>query len=650
MKPKSLLNSFYDGDNRLRFFDQRYLPRWIVLLIDLFICAFSAVAAWFILLGLPIVFYDIIPLHWQFAVVLVLNALIFYLVKSYAGIIRHSTFTDVLKLALAQFTVGFILIFSSYLHHWTTGEKVFLTTAVVLYSLTSFTLMLLFRMAVKESYSFLKNASNDSVKRVAIVGVDDQSITVGKALTSETDINFKLVGFISQKPSSKQLMIHGKPVISVRDSLTVTLNRLQLDSVVLVGATLSGVEKNRIVEDCLNAKIEVLNVPALEMWNSKEDIKNQLKPIQIEDLLEREPISIDDQRIRQDIKGKTILVTGGAGSIGSELVKQLAHFEPKLVVVLDQSEYNLHLLENQLKLTQPDLNFIIELANVSNMYRMGLMFEKYDFDLIYHAAAYKHVPLIERNPHEAIYVNVLGTVNVAILAVNYEIDKFVLVSTDKAVNPTSVMGASKRLAEMYVQSMQAQRHIVTRFITTRFGNVLDSSGSVIPFFRQQIEQGGPVTVTHKDIIRYFMTIPEACQLVLQAGTMGEGGEVYVFDMGEPVKILHLAEKMIRLSGLEPYRDIEITFTGLRPGEKLYEELLNDDASTLPTHHSKIMIGKVPPVEFEIIKQNVKEVVKAATRKQDHDVVQILKKIIPEFKSQNSVFERLDELQKTEIKS
>jgi FlaA1/EpsC-like NDP-sugar epimerase len=408
-----------------------------------------------------------------------------------------------------------------------------------------------------------------------------------------------------------------------------------------MGDTYSGIKKNEIIEECISKNIEIFNVPSLETWNKKEDIQNQIKPLEIEDLLERNPITIDNDTIRHDLGNKMILVTGGAGSIGSEIVKQVAEFHPRQIVILDQAESALHELELYLQQNYPDLDFITELADISNMYRMGLLFNKYEFDIIFHAAAYKHVPLIERNPHEAIYVNILGTVNLAILAVSFDIDKFVMVSTDKAVNPTNVMGASKRAAEMYVQSLQLEKGVRTRFITTRFGNVLGSSGSVIPHFRKQITQGGPVTVTHKDIIRYFMTIPEACQLVLQAGTMGNGGEIYVFDMGKPVRILDLAEKMIRLSGFEPYVDIDIKITGLRPGEKLYEELLNDTSTSLPTHHPKILITKVPVSKFEVIKKQVKEIVKMATRGKDDEVVKLLKKLVPEFISENSAFESLD---------
>ena len=435
--------------------------------------------------------------------------------------------------------------------------------------------------------------------------------------------------------------ILGKPIITVKNNYSETLSSLDIDGVLLISESFSGKIKNQIVEVCLSNNIEVYNVPLLETWSKKEDIKNKIKPIEIEDLLDRKPIIIDKELLELDLKNKTILVTGGAGSIGSEIVKQVSGFNPKLLVILDQAESGLHELEMFLNLNFPNLNFVIELANVSKMRRMTILFSKYKFDIIYHAAAYKHVPLMERNPHEAISVNVLGTVNLAILAVSYFVDKFVLISTDKAVNPTNVMGASKRTAEMYVQSLQNEKGVTTSFITTRFGNVLGSSGSVIPHFRRQILQGGPVTVTHKNIIRYFMMIPEACQLVLQAGTMGKGGEIFVFDMGEPVKIIDLAEKMIRLSGYEPYEDIDIKITGLRPGEKLYEELLNDSSISQETHHPKIMISKVPVGNFENIKKKVKKIIESAHQEEDEVIVGLLKELVPEYKSENSHFEKLD---------
>lgn len=637
-----ILQNLYKGDNKLKLLDQRYLPRWIVVLLDIFLCSVALTGVYFILTGVPIRFYDSLPVVTQGAVILGVNLLYFFVFKTYSGIIRHSTFIDILKLALSSFFTFLTLGAFEVIYSNINDERVFLTTSVLLYNLLSFTMMLLFRIAVKESYHFLKlSSSGNEKKNVAIIGVDDHTVSVGKALTTESSLPFNLVGFITKSFESSQYKILGKPVIPVKKSLAETVASLNIDGVIIVSEFLSGKVKNEIVEDCLMSGVEVFNVPNLENWNRKSDIQNQIKPIEIEDLLERDVIKVDDDLIKADLENKTILVTGGAGSIGSEIVRQIAEFDPKLVVILDQAESALYELEIFLTKNYPKLNFITELADISNMYRLELLFTKYKFNILYHAAAYKHVPLIERNPHEAIYVNILGTVNLSILAINFDIDKFVMVSTDKAVNPTNVMGASKRAAEMYVQSLQNQKGVYTKFITTRFGNVLGSSGSVIPHFRKQISQGGPVTVTHKDIIRYFMTIPEACQLVLQAGTMGNGGEIYVFDMGKPVRILDLAERMIRLSGLEPYVDIDIEFTGLRPGEKLYEELLHQSSTSLPTHHPKVMISRVPTGNFADIKMKVKEIIKTATRHKDKKVVKLLKELVPEYKSENSEFQDLD---------
>ncbi|MCH7785567.1 MAG: polysaccharide biosynthesis protein [Bacteroidetes bacterium] len=642
--PLKYLKPFYTGDNRLKVLDKRYLPRWIVVLIDASLSIVSLFLVYLILLGTPIFFHKIISIPLQGLAILVVTLFYFYIFKTYSGIIRHSTFTDILKLVISFFSTAATLIIFNIVYYQIFNDKIFITTSILLYMLLSFTILLLFRIGVKESYHFLKNVATGSlVKRVMIIGVDDHSISLGKALTTESNLPFKLVGFLSEESDSKKYKILGKYVIPLKNSLSETVADLDIDGVLIISESFSGKDKNKIVEDCLMNNIEVFNVPLLEQWNKKEDIRNKIKPIQIEDLLERDTINIDSELIKNDLEGKTILVTGGAGSIGSEIIKQIAEFNPKLVVILDQAESTLHELDIFLKLNYPNLNFIIELANISNIYRLGLLFSKYEFNILYHAAAYKHVPLIERNPHEAIYVNILGTVNLAILAVSYEIKKFVLISTDKAVNPTNVMGASKRAAEMYVQSLQNEKGVNTSFITTRFGNVLGSSGSIIPHFRKQILQGGPVTVTHKDIIRYFMMIPEACQLVLQAGTMGRGGEIYIFDMGKPIKILELAERMIRLSGLVPYKDIDIKFIGLRPGEKLFEEMLSDTSTTQPTHHPKIMISKVPSNNFEEIKIKVKTLIRAATKDRDEEVVRLLKDLVPEFISENSQFESLDDI-------
>jgi FlaA1/EpsC-like NDP-sugar epimerase len=635
-------NVLYNGDNKLKILDQRYLPRWTVVLLDVCFCVVSWILVFFILEETPFKYYDPLSVFQQGLLVVSVNLLFFFIFKTFSGIIRHSTFFDILKLVFSSASTAFVVFAINFVNISITGSEVFLTTSVLFYMLVSFMIMLLFRISVKEAYQVLKNmAAGGLKKRVALVGVDDHTISVGKALTTESNLPFQLVGFLSESFGSKRYNILGKPVIPLNDNFSEIVSKYDIGGVLIISESLTRKHRNKIVDECIANNIEMFNVPLLETWNKKEDIKSQIKHIQIEDLLERDPITIENEAIKNDLQGKTILVTGGAGSIGSEIVRQLAEFDPKLIVILDQAESALYELEIYLDQNFPNLQYITELANISNMYRLEMLFDKYNFEILYHAAAYKHVPLIERNPLEAIYVNILGTVNLSVLSVKHNVDKFVMVSTDKAVNPTNVMGASKRAAEMYVQSLQNSKELKTRFITTRFGNVLGSNGSVIPHFRKQIAQGGPVTVTHKDIIRYFMTIPEACQLVLQAGTMGVGGEIFIFDMGDPIRILDMAKRMIRLSGLEPYEDIDIKITGLRPGEKLYEELLSDTSTSLPTHHPKIMISKVPCGSFEEINVKMKTLIKTATRHKDKEVVKLLKELVPEFISENSEFEVLD---------
>lgn len=473
------------------------------------------------------------------------------------------------------------------------------------------------------------------------MGTEDDSISIAEALSKESNKDFEVIGFMSGEKKHKGIRILNKPVIVYNGSICANLDKYSVEGVLVTGDNLSMNEKNQLVDECMSSKIQIYNVPNIEEWNDRKELNQQIKAIQIEDLLNRKVIDLDDDQIREDLQCKNILITGGAGSIGSELTRQIAAFNPKMMVILDQAESALHAIELELSDKYPELNFVTELADISNTYRLSMLFEKYDFNVIYHAAAYKHVPLIERNPHEAIYVNIGGTINLSKLAVKHKVNKFVMVSTDKAVNPTNVMGASKRAAEIYVQSLQQEPYVKTKFITTRFGNVLGSNGSVIPHFKAQIAKGGPVTVTHPDIIRYFMTIPEACQLVLQAGTMGEGGEIFVFDMGKPVRIMDLAERMIRLSGFIPYKDIQIEVTGLRPGEKLFEELLADSTINLPTHHKKIMIAKETPQNFKEIKPNYRSIIKASLRKDDDAVVRVLKDIVVEYKSENSKFVSLD---------
>jgi FlaA1/EpsC-like NDP-sugar epimerase len=386
-------------------------------------------------------------------------------------------------------------------------------------------------------------------------------------------------------------------------------------------------------------------VPLITDWEDQKQISNQLKNFAIEDLLERKPIVLDNNAISSQINGKTVLITGGAGSIGSEIVRQIIPFNPYKIVILDQAESPLHNLKLEISEFEGKVKIRTIIADVRDFDLMTGVFEKYKPDFVYHAAAYKHVPLMEENPGQAIYTNVIGTKNLADLSQQFKVDKFVLISTDKAVNPSSVMGASKRIAEKYVQSLnchlsQSKRNS-TKYITTRFGNVLGSNGSIVPLFTKQIQEGGPITITHPEIIRYFMTIPEACQLVLEAGAMGNGGEIFIFDMGKPVKIIDLAKKMIRLAGFTPDNEIKIKIIGLRPGEKLYEELLNDTSKTLPTHNEKIMIGQDSFDNYEEISELVIQLSETAKSADNNEMVVLMKKIVPEFKSMNSVFETLD---------
>jgi FlaA1/EpsC-like NDP-sugar epimerase len=616
-------------------------------MLDVLICLASFVLAYLILDGTPLKFQNVWPTPLRALFILGINVFFFYIFRTYAGIVRHSTFTDVFRVAAASFFTAITVVTYNTTYYFFQGEKIFLTTAVILYMFFSFTLMLFLRIAVKEAYQYIRRMNTAKIKkRVLIVGMDNQTINLGRALTSESDQAFQLIGFVSDDNSTKRLNVLGKPVFLTsikKDSkeFSSLLEKHRIDGVLMVRDSLSVAETNEIVEACLANKIQVFNMPSVENWNQKQDLQTQIKHIEIEDLLDRYPIEIDSAIIKNDLEDKTILVTGGAGSIGSEIVRQLALFNPRKIVVLDNAESALYEMELYLETTFPDLRFVSVLADVRNIDRLEMIFSAYKFDIVFHAAAYKHVPIIEKNPYEAVGVNITGTVNLANLSVQHGIDKFVMISTDKAVNPTNVMGASKRAAEMYVQSLQAKIGTHTRFITTRFGNVLGSNGSVIPHFRKQIEAGGPVTVTHKDIIRYFMTIPEACQLVLQAGTMGKGGEIFIFDMGKPVRILDMAERMIRLSGFQPYKDIDIQITGLRPGEKLYEELLSDTAESLPTFHSKIMVSKVPTEDFYKVSEKIQAIIKATNQSKKTEVVLKIKELVPEYISQNSEYQFLD---------
>lgn len=638
----SLRKTIFGGDNVVNLSDVRYLPRWIILVIDIIILVISLFLSTYIIEKITkqeFIYHE--DKSVVFAFIILMNTAFMYVFKTYAGIIRHSTFIDLFKLLISCFctmlAIGTINIF----YFWSTGSKFILTPYLVLYFIISFMGLFLFRLYVKEFFHIVREYRRSALKkRILVLGIDEQSIAIARAILDNPSLPYQVVGFLTQRTDSKRASLLGKPIYEKQKIEENSKEDLIIDGVLIVKEMMARDEVNSWVNLFLEKDLNVFKAPSVQKLRDS-DLGGSIRNLQIEDLLNRKPIKIQNEKVESRHSDKTVLVTGGAGSIGSEIVRQVAYFNPSLIVVLDQAETPLYEIELEMREKYPHIAFKFVLGDVSNQHRMESLFQTYNFSMVYHAAAYKHVPLVEENPHEAIFVNILGSKIVARLSSKYKVNRFVMISTDKAVNPTNVMGASKRAAELFVQSLQNVDGNVTKFITTRFGNVLGSNGSVIPHFKKQIEAGGPVTITHPDIVRYFMTIPEACELVLQAGTMGEGGEIFVFDMGEPVKILDLARRMIKLSGFEPNIDIKIIYTGLRPGEKLYEELLSDDAKTLPTHNDKIMISKDPSMGFEEIDTLTKQITKASLRRDKVEVVRILKTIVPEFRSNNSIYEALD---------
>ncbi|ASK30387.1 polysaccharide biosynthesis protein [Chryseobacterium sp. T16E-39] len=634
-------NALYNGDNIVKITKLRYVPRWVVILIDIFIILFSILLSRLFLRNLDVK-VNFPEYTFQKRILLIgTNILFMYVFKTYAGIIRHSTFFDFFKIILSSGSTLVSLLIINYISQLAMGTSLFLYPNLFLYFLISVSIMFFFRMVTKQFFNILIDIKGASSKvRIAVVGVGEASVALARAIMHNPNYPYRLQGFLTGRSDSNRALLLGYKIYNKNQFFKSDKLIKQFDAVLLIKEIMTKQEIEEWMTLALDNGLKVLKAPTLSKMRDS-DLVGGISNLQIEDLLNRKPIKIESEDVRKRHFERNVLVTGGAGSIGSEIVRQVSQFNPSLIVVLDQAESPLYELELELLEKFPDQKFKFVLADISNSYRLEKVFEDYQFSMVYHAAAYKHVPLIEENPHEAIFVNILGTKNLSLLSKKYKVNRFVMVSTDKAVNPTNVMGASKRAAELFVQSLQNSPGNTTKFITTRFGNVLGSNGSVIPHFRKQIEKGGPVTITHPDIIRYFMTIPEACELVLQAGTMGNGGEIYVFDMGEPVKILDLAKRMIKLSGYTPDVDIKITFIGLRPGEKLYEELLSNNTVTIPTHHEKILISRDPLMEFEEVDMLCKQIILAAVKRDKLQVVRILKTIVQEFISNNSEFEILD---------
>lgn len=623
-----------------------YLPRWIILVLDVIVVAFTGLVSYYLIYRTGLVYIKQENLSISIPLYIIVSIMSFRAFRTYAGIIRHSSYIDAVKIFFSQFTTAFLLLSINTLFDNITGHLLYLNIGILINAIFSFSCLFLYRVMVKQLFENYFNFNNQKLVRAIIYGSDANAIAVANALKSELPARFKIVGFIDKSSHNKSKMILGLPILQHKKKVSVLMRIFNAEALVIADKSLSKEEKLALVDECLEFNYKVYTVPLISDWEDQKEISKKVKNFQIQDLLERKPIVLDNKSISSQLKGKTVLITGAAGSIGSEIVRQVIQFNPAIIVMLDQAETPLHHLS--LEMSKYDCNSEIYsiIADVRDKIAIDKIFERFRPEVVYHAAAYKHVPLMEENPSQAIFVNVQGTKNVAELACEYNADSFVMVSTDKAVNPSNVMGASKRIAEKFVQSLHnnilmQDGNCRTKFITTRFGNVLGSNGSVVPLFTKQIENGGPITLTHPDIIRYFMTIPEACQLVLEAGAMGKGGEIYIFDMGKPVKIIDLAKKMIMLAGYVPEKDIAIKIVGLRPGEKLYEELLNDTSKTLPTHHEKIMIAQEEYENFDSLKLNLSDLIESANNYNAEEVVARMKLIVPEYISMNSTYELLD---------
>ncbi|MBC7759370.1 MAG: polysaccharide biosynthesis protein [Phormidesmis sp. FL-bin-119] len=635
------------------------VPRWIIFTLDLTCCIFALCFAYFIRFNFNIGQINSTELSRNLLFFAIINSIVFYTIKTYAGIIRYTSAQDSVRILLSILLSNCLFFICNLILVSFLMDPIIPNVVLIINILGSFLLLITYRVLVKYFFIYVKNLRIDK-RRVIIYGAGEVGIAAKRTLDHDPKVNMMMVAFIDDDERKTGKVIDGVKIY--HPSEIGNLFRVEKVDDLLIGShNLLPDRKNRIVDFCLEHNIRVLTLPPVQTWINGQISSRQIQNIKIEDLLERAPIEIHNDDIREQIRGKRVLVTGAAGSIGSEIVRQLATFQPQMIILNDQSETPLHELQLELQENNLNNNFHSFIGDIRDHCRMELLFQTFKPHYVYHAAAYKHVPLMEHNPGEAVRTNVMGTKVIADLSVKYGVYKFVMISTDKAVNPTNVMGASKRIAEIYVQSLynsfrykepttytNGLSHLngdlskaQTRFITTRFGNVLGSSGSVIPRFQAQIQKGGPITVTHPDITRYFMTIPEACRLVLEAGSMGEGGEIFIFDMGKSVKIVELAKKMIRLSGLMPNQDIAIEFSGLRPGEKLYEELLNDMENTMPTHHEKIMVAQVREYNFQSVSKHIKELIQLSCEYKDRQVVIKMKEIVPEFKSNNSVYEELD---------
>ena len=619
-------------------FQYSYTPRWMIFFIDILIVLISILGAYLLRFNFSIPQDYLLSLKHIVPLILLIRSISFFLGQTYAGIIRYTSTKDSERIFMV-ILLGSLSLLGIDIVSYFFNDNVFLIplSIIIIDFLFSIFLLTTFRVIVKSLY-FNLNLSKIERKNIVIYGAGELGLITKRALDRDSETGFNTVAFIDDdKDSHKQRL--ERIIIYRPDQLKEIIERHNVSTLIFAKNKIPIDVKNKITDFCLNHDIKVQNIPKVNNWINGELSSRQIRTIRIEDLLQRDEIKLSEDSIRNEILGKTIMVTGAAGSIGSEIVKQLTNYSPKRIVLYDQAESPLYDLELLLDEEYHYHNAKIIVGDVRNKRRLEYVFNRYKPSIVYHAAAYKHVPMMEKNPIEAITTNIIGTRNLSDLSHQYKVKKFVFVSTDKAVNPTNVMGASKRIAEIYIQSLNQKSE--TQYITTRFGNVLGSNGSVIPRFRKQIECGGPVTITHPEITRFFMTIPEACQLVLEAGATGNGGEIFVFDMGKSVKIVDLARKMIKLYGYKLGVDIQIQYTGLRPGEKLYEELLNVAENTIHTHHKKILKAKVREYNFEDIQNDLKEIEDLTVNFDNYQLVGKMKQIVPEFISKNSSYEILD---------
>ena len=624
-----------------RYLSAKVLPIWTILLIDVLIIVVSSLLAYALRYDFRSIFLESSTIDKTIVWTVIVNLVFFRVFRTYSNVLRFSSFIDIMRIFVSLTVSYALLMISSVLLASYLDIRLAPVSVLFMAYIISFAIMSCSRIVVKMFYELL-NFDGSHSANVFIYGAKEAGVNIAKALRVNLRNHYRLRGFIADEPELINKVMMGVKVFPNDESLIDVLNDRDVHTIIISPAKMEELKKSDMADRLLAHNIKLMTAPPLSEWSGQTLNRTQLKEIQIEDLLQRDPIEIDIHKVASHLEGKRVMITGAAGSIGSEIMRQVASFNPYKLILVDQAETPLHDIRLELQDRWRDIDAETIIADISNATRMEDIFKEYQPQYIFHAAAYKHVPMMEDNVSESIQINVFGTRTLADLAVKYGAEKFVMISTDKAVNPTNVMGCSKRICEIYVQSLakklQEKGEHVTQFITTRFGNVLGSNGSVIPRFRDQIQRGGPVTVTHPEIIRYFMTIPEACRLVLEAGSMGNGGEIYIFDMGKPVKIVDLAKRMISLSGRT---DVKIEFTGLRHGEKLYEELLNVKELTKPTYHEKIMIATVREYDYDEVKQRIQKLIEVSYTYDQMQIVAAMKDIVPEFISKNSCFEALD---------